>query len=117
MANDPEKILSEMEKILQQLIINAEQLRKLSQQVVSEEQLIPLQRKQEELLKQLKASDSRFIEILEGNTKRYKSQTRVRIGEMLDYFQKLNENFIHNLHSGPGLIQFELKKQGPKKRT
>lgn len=103
-----EEILSRMEKILNQLIVTAEKLKDLSQHVTSEDELRPLQEKQEDLIAKLLETDEEFNKALKGKTKYYQSSSRTRIGEKLDYFQKLNTNFLENLGSSRGLIQFEI---------
>lgn len=103
-----EEILSRMEKILNQLIATAEKLKLISQQVIAQDELRPLQKKQEELIAQLLDSDAEFHNALKGKTKSYDSPARIRIGEKLEYFEKLNSNFIENLGASHGLIQFEI---------
>ena len=115
--DQPEEILSKMEKILNQLIANAENLNQLSQQVSSQEELRPLQEKQEDLIEQLLDSDAEFNKLLKGKTRYYQSSARTRIGEKLDYFQKLNTDFLDNLKSSKGLIQFEINKWKQGKET
>lgn len=102
-----EKILIEMEKILDLLIENAKQLLELSKQVIAEEELTPLQEKQQELLTQLLEKDDAFHEACAELKTDYNSPLRNRIDEKLDHFQKLNSNFIDNITTTLGLIQFE----------
>lgn len=101
--------LKKMELILDELIANAERLNEVSQQVISKDELKPLQEKQEELVKNLVAVEDAFRGAL-GNGKNGDEDARKRIRSKLTQFEKLNESFIENLKSSHGLIRFGKKK-------
>ena len=101
-----QEILQKIDILLDQLVENAAELEKISEQVISEEQLIPLQRRQEELIKQLSQLDADYhIQFL--NAKGKTSPIRESIHNKLASFQKLNTLFIQNLSDSHGLIHFD----------
>lgn len=102
--------LKKMEVILDALIENAERLKEVSQQVISKEELKPLQEKQEELVKNLVAVEDAMRGAL-GNSKDVDEASKKRIREKLSLFEKLNASFIENLNSSHGLIRFNAKPQ------
>lgn len=97
--------VDQMNQLLNELIQTATQLRDMSLQVISEEDLAPLQKKQEDLLAQLESADQQ----LQHN---YRHQLtgaiQDKIHKQLQTFQELNQEFIQNLNTSHGLIQFEL---------
>lgn len=105
---DPEELLAQIDHLLDQLISIAEQLKESSKRALLEQEMEPLQKKQDELLEQLLDADAAFKQACRGDFHRYKSPKRARINEKLEYFQKLNAKFIDNLQSSHGLIQFEI---------
>jgi flagellar biosynthesis/type III secretory pathway chaperone len=100
----PEKILIEMEKVVDQVIQTAEQLKDISRRVISEEELAPLLKSQDKLVSQLKEMDEAFQKVYKGGKV---SPIRERIEKKLERFQELNSKFIENLSSSQGIIQFE----------
>lgn len=96
--------VDEMNKLLGELIQVATQLRDMSLQVISEEDLAPLQKHQEDLLSKIEAIDRQIQE-------NYRHQLNSAMHEMLhsplQTFQQLNQEFIQNLRASHGLIQFE----------
>lgn len=110
----PEEILVQMENILDQVIKTAERLKDISRSVVSEEELAPLQRSQEELVDRLMKMDEAFKKAYKG--KGAVSPLRAKIEKKLEYFQKLNASFIENLSSGQGVIQFDNKSKKNKNK-
>jgi hypothetical protein len=97
--------IDHMNQLLSELIQIATQLRDMSFQVISEEDLAPLQKRQEELLTQLEDIDQQL-------QKNYRHQLSTAMEEQihnqLQTFQQLNQEFIQNLSTSHGLIQFEL---------
>jgi hypothetical protein len=95
----------QMNQLLGELIHVATQLRDMSLQVISEEDLAPLQKRQEDLLLQVENVDQQMQE-------NYRHQLSVdgqeQIHNQLQTFQQLNQEFIENLSASHGLIQFEL---------
>jgi hypothetical protein len=103
--NSVEQNVNDMVALLDQLIQTATQLRNLSQQVISEEELLPLQKHQEDLLHQLEKIDQSL-------QKYYATEVAPAMHEKLHNklieFQALNQEYVNNLGSSHGLIQFEL---------
>lgn len=105
-----EKIMLEMEEALDNLIIIAENLKGLSEQVVSQEQLAPLQQRQEIFLSHLKELDAAYkkAERIEHPSLHLINQ---RLGTKVKTFQGLNKAFIENLKMSPGSQDFEKNKR------
>lgn len=99
--------IDQMNQSLDGLIKVATQLRDMSLQVISEEDLAPLQNQQEEFLSQLEKIDQHI-------QKNYKHQldaaTQAHVHRQIQFFQQLNQEFIQNLNASHGLIQFELRR-------
>lgn len=97
--------IDQMNQSLHALIEVATQLRDMSLQVIAEEDLARLQKKQEELLMQLEKIDGHL-------QKDYKYQLdgaiQEHFHEQLQIFQQLNQEFVQNLSTSHGVIQFEL---------
>lgn len=91
--------------LLDQLIETAKALRDLSMQVVSEEELTLLQKKQKVLLVELESADQ-TIDVHFWNEMEEKDHRILHA--KVHTFQTLNQEFIHNLKESHGLIQFEL---------
>ena len=105
----PEKLLNEMDKILNQLIENGNKLLAASKQVIEEDELMRLQKEQETMLDKLIAHDTSYQKCsLEQNSKGNKlSLLRAKIDEKIEAFQKLNAEFVENISAVHGLIQFD----------
>ena len=101
-----EKILNEMESLLDNLIESARKLLALSKQVIEEEELMSLQQEQEELLARLIKKDSEFHQ-LSSQVREKLMSTRLNIDAKIDEFQKLNSEFVENINIAHGLIRFE----------
>jgi hypothetical protein len=99
--------IEQMNQMLKELIQVATQLRDMSLQVISEEDLAPLQKRQEELLLKLESMDEQI-------QRDYRHQLPATMQEQfhaqLQIFQQLNQEFIQNLSASHGLIQFELRR-------
>lgn len=97
--------IDQMNQLFTELIQVATQLRDMSLQVISEEDLAPLQKHQEELVSQLEKIDQN----IESHYKHQLSLAmREQFHQQLQVFQQLNQEFIQNLNASHGLIQFEL---------
>lgn len=106
-----EKILEEMDVILDRLIQIAETMHRLSKQVISEGELAPLQKSQEELVEKLEILDTAFqkAEKQQANSKSLSkpSALRSQIAKKIERFQVINTGFIENLKTGQKLIEIE----------
>lgn len=101
----PEKILKEMDKILNELINTAERLQSISHQVISKEELALLQGSQSKLVDQLIELDNAFKNALKGQPPNTDLSLREDIEKKLALFEKLNANFIENLTSSHPLLK------------
>jgi hypothetical protein len=111
-----EDILSEMESILDQLVLNAEHLHEVSQKVIAEEELTSLQARQELLMSSLLKLDHDFQDAATHSAQDRKTPLQNRIQKKLDLFEKLNSSFIKNIISSHGLIRFEEGKDKKQKK-
>jgi tRNA A37 N6-isopentenylltransferase MiaA len=112
-----EVILLEMEAVLQKLVENAERLKEISQQVISKQELEPLQKKQEEIVANLKKLDDDFKKVHPHPTENLHPEIMRRIEQKLREFQQLNAKFIENLTASKGVIQFDQTPEEKKKKT
>lgn len=110
----PEKILLQMEETIDQLVMNAEKLNALTQQVIAQQELKGLQKKQNELIESLRSLDHEFHKAVPGSKNKAQEKIQARIDEKLQRFQNLNIAFIDNLNTNRGLIKFEIKKETKK---
>lgn len=101
-----EKLLLQMNTLLDQLVEVARKLRDASQHDVSEEELSPLQLQQEKLLFQLEEIDQL---LKKENPSHLNSKNEERIYEKLEEFQSLNREFVERFKSNRGLIKFDLR--------
>ena len=101
-----EEILVRMEEALDHLIDIAENLKDLSQQVVSEAQLAPLQQRQQFFLDQLKQLDVDYQKAKPIDESQV-TEISQRIGGKVKQFQTLNAIFIENLKKSHGIVEFE----------
>lgn len=99
--------LQQMHKLLDELIQCSKKLKDLSFQVISEEELDPLQKHQEELLLKIEALDQ---ELHQHHSKEFTEKVHAELHQKLKTFQELNKAFIENLRTSHGLIQFELRR-------
>lgn len=99
--------IKQMDKLLDELIEVARQLRDASLQVISEEQLIPLQQQQEEILSQLEQLDQNLPK---GSDSEISASMHQHFHQKLKEFKNLNQEFVANLGASHGLIQFELRR-------
>lgn len=101
-----EKILGEMENLLDSLIESAKKLLDLSHHIVDEDELIRLQEEQEALLATLVKKDADFHKLPDSSNEKLMPR-RLKIDEKIDHFQKLNAAFVENINSTHGLIHFD----------
>lgn len=106
-----EDILSQIEGILDALLENAEQLKAISLQVISEGELSALQTKQEDLVHQLNDKQEKFLEASTHGHLDPDLPITKRIVAKLQTFQQLNSQFIENLNSNKGIIHFDKNNQ------
>jgi chaperonin cofactor prefoldin len=99
--------LDQMDHLLGELVQVATQLRDLSLKVISEEELAPLQKHQEELLSQIESVDEK---IRANYPHQIKADLQEKIHHQLESFQKLNREYIQNLDKSHGIIQFDLRR-------
>lgn len=102
-----EKHLEEMHKRLDEVIQVAEHLRDVSKQVISKEELAPLQKRQDALLKQIEELDQK---LQKDYAKELTEPMHQALKRKFKVFQELNEVFIENIRSSHELIQFELRR-------
>ncbi|HEV8052348.1 MAG TPA: hypothetical protein VGP47_07630 [Parachlamydiaceae bacterium] len=100
-----EKILSEMGNLLDRIIESARKLLALSKQVIEEDELMRLQQEQEELLSSLIDKDAQFQKTSSAAREKL-MPARLKIDGKIDEFQKLNSEFVENINTAHGLIQF-----------
>lgn len=114
----PEKILEEMDAILDRLIQIAETMQRLSKQVISEGELAPLQKSQEDLVAQLETLDVAFQKAYKQHEPNSKpSALRSQIAKKIERFQVINMGFIENLKTGQKLIEIEAPSPKSKPKT
>lgn len=100
--------VDQMKHLAYDLVEVATKLRDLSLNVVSEEDLLSLQSRQGEILKELETTDQ---EIRLHYREQLDESVKTEIDQQLAKFQELNREFIKNLNSSHGLIQFELHRR------
>ncbi len=99
-----------LKQLLNELIEAAKKLRDTSRQVFSEEELSPLQARQEQLLEQVAQIDK----LIKTHYPSKMSESQYQeIHGFLQEFQGLNKEFIENMHQSHGLIQFEFMQLDP----
>ncbi len=102
-----------MDALLNQLIITAQRLLEISHQVIEKEELNSLQKTQDQQVRELMALDDAFHK----STKKYSKgpfPLRERIDEKLEQFEKLNAQFIKNIHESRALLNFDKLKETQK---
>jgi len=99
--------MDHMDLLLAELVKVATQLRDMSLKVISEEELAPLQKHQESLLAQLESVDQK---IRANYPHQVNAALQEKVHQQLQAFQQLNQEFIQNLNTSHGLIQFEMRR-------
>lgn len=101
-----QELLDKIHHHLDELIQISEKLRDVSKQVISREELDPLQKQQTALLNKLEKLDNELHE-------QYPSEMTEAIHESFHrkfvVFQELNKAFIENIRLSHGLIQFDFR--------
>lgn len=98
--------IDQMNVLLDELIQTARDLRNLSNQVASEEELMDLQKKQDALMIKLEEADRNIQTHYASEMTEAMHQ---KLHKKAKEFQALNQEFIQNYSSTHGLIQFELR--------
>ena len=94
------QVLEKMERVLDELVKNAEGLKDISLEGFSEVAVAPLQQKQELLVQQLKGLEAAFEEADKEGQEDVMVKIGDRIAKKLRYFQHLNAVFIENISEG-----------------
>ena len=100
-----QELVGQMTELLEELVKTAQELSDVSRQVISEEELAPLQQQQQDILSQIEAIDT---SIKAQYSNQVDKDFKRQVHERLHVFQVLNQEFIANLNASHGLIQFEL---------
>lgn len=101
MKEESENIFYEMESLIDSLIKVAKELKEISFQVVSSEQVAGLQKEQQMLLKKLAVIEKELLKEPSSDEKAKK-----RIQKKLALFESLNKDFIANLNKTHSVINF-----------
>jgi hypothetical protein len=104
--NSLQEMLQQLNESLDQLIQVAKKLKETSLQVVSEEELEPLQKEQEEVLHRIEKIDQLLQQYYAGEISK---EIHQQIHEKLQIFQELNQEYVRHLAASHGIIQFELR--------
>lgn len=102
-----EEQLREMESLLAELLQTARALKDVSSREISEEELMPLQDRQEELIEEIAKIDRSLARMKDKSFK--ETPNWVNVQGALVKFQELNDQFIENMKVRKGLIDFDLK--------
>lgn len=102
-----EQHIQQMNQLLQELIQVATTLRDVSLQVISEEELAPLQKRQEEILSELEKIDH---QLQQQHARQIPAAVQENFHNQLEKFQQLNQEYVQNVNNSHGLIQFELRR-------
>lgn len=105
----PSTIVLELEKVVDELVSNAKELKELSTRSTSEEELSPLQGHQEKLIKKLKSVNTAITKQFKKGIGNGDGSVWARVEKKLEMFQNYNEQFISNLSVLKGLIHFEIQ--------
>ncbi len=101
-----EELLIQMEEIASQLVVEAEQLKKLTLNSFTEQEIDPMQQHQEQLIARLIELDASY-RMHYGEHASHTDPALARIKAHLDKFQMLNDLFVENVRRAKGVIQFE----------
>lgn len=100
-----DKIVDEMEALLDKLVESAQKLLELSKHEIDEDELNRLQEEQEMLLTALVQKDEDFHQLPKAAQEKQMPR-RIEIDEKINHFQELNANFVENINAAHGLIKF-----------
>lgn len=98
------QLVEKMYHLLDDLIKIANKIKSLSEKVVLEEELKPLQASQNDLLDQLVVLQT---ELQSYDPSLISSEIHAQFHKKLEEFQKLNQEFINNIKNSQGIIQFD----------
>lgn len=101
-----EELLDQMEEIAKQLVLDAEQLKRMTLNSFTEQEIDPMQQHQEQLIARLIETDAAY-RMHYGEQASHTDHVLGRIKKLLDQFQTLNDTFVENVHRTKGVIQFE----------
>lgn len=99
--------LKHMESLIDQLVSNAEEMKEISKQVISKDELKPLQHNQEDLVRQINDLEHSIKGLMKDVKNVEELPVHKRITQKLQQFSKLNAAFIENVKAAHGLIHFE----------
>lgn len=102
------EILIEMDKILEQLVQTAERLCALSKHGFEEDELIKLQKAQEQMVNKLTTLDLAFKNVPSKDGS--EPILRESIDQKIEEFQRLNTSFIDNIKTSHGFRRPKKKK-------
>jgi hypothetical protein len=102
-----EELIVQMNLLLDRLVDVARQLSSVSKQVISEEQLAPLQEEQDGILKKLEEIDTELQQTFASELTPAMHQ---QLTQKLEEFKAFNQEYIDHLKASHGLIQFELRR-------
>lgn len=101
-------ILRDMEKLLDALIENAEQMKVIALQAVSGEELKNAQKRQDQMIRDLKSLDVKLTKAIKGKKLSAAAlEVRKSIDEKLERFEAANSAFIDALIHSRGIIGFD----------
>lgn len=103
----PQQYKDQMNQLLVELVHVATELRDMSLKVISEEELAPLQKHQENLLAELEKVDKK---IKAHYPLQVDNSLQDKVHHQLEVFQELNHEYVKNLKSAKGVAKFELKR-------
>jgi hypothetical protein len=104
------QVMEKMEIIMDELVTNAEGLKDISLEGFSEQAVVPLQKRQELLVEQLKGLEAAFTDSEKEGQEQLMAKIGDRIAKKLRYFQHLNAVFIENISEGNFLEDVSKKK-------
>lgn len=107
----PNQILEKMDALLNELILTAERLLEISHQIIEKDELENLQVIQEQQVNELIALDDAFHKTAKKNAAAF--PLRKRIDKKLDQFEKLNTQFIQNMHEKQSMLNFDNQNDTP----
>jgi len=96
--------IEDLENMIDQLLRIAKQLNEASLHLASKETLGPIQKKQQELLRQLDCAYQEYRKLAEMDPE---NEAIERVSKKLKEFQLLNESFIKNIASSHEMINFD----------
>jgi hypothetical protein len=109
--SDAAALLSEIDKVLDELILLAQSLRDLSEQTCIEAEIVANQAKQKQLIDKLVSLEKKYQKEKMANNG--SEELHKAIQQKLSRFQTLNNEFFENMiESEKGLFHFDTERQG-----